>query len=148
MLLLLLSASLSFLHTLHLFTLTTFIFCYHKTSWGFRLTKTMSYVPPHLRNVASSTTVSTTTGTLDNHHHHHHHNNNNSLAFSNSHSNTSSLFNASRRTSAAPRTIAAVPDTVFPKWQPSERVSRMNPDQVTLHFEIRVFRVLRFFSWF
>ncbi|XP_024635995.1 ATP-dependent RNA helicase DBP2 isoform X2 [Medicago truncatula] len=91
----------------------------------------MSYVPPHLRNAASSTTVSTNTGTLDNHHHHHHHNNN--LAFSNSHSNSPSLFNASRRTSAAPpssRTIAAVPDTVFPKWQPSERVSRMNPDQI------------------
>ncbi|PNX82131.1 DEAD-box ATP-dependent RNA helicase, partial [Trifolium pratense] len=102
----------------------------------------MSYVPPHLRNAGSTTTTTTTTaatrlsstGTLDNnhHHHHHHHNNNNNhnLAFSNSHSNTPSLFNASRRTSAAPpqSRINAVPDTVFPNWQPSERVSRMNPD--------------------
>lgn len=94
----------------------------------------MSYVPPHLRN-ASSTAVATTTrpsassGTLD-----HHHNTN--LAFSSSypHSNSSSLANGSRRTSAAPppSRIVTVPDTVFPNWQPSERVSRMNPDQVPL----------------
>ncbi|XP_061366786.1 ATP-dependent RNA helicase DBP2-like isoform X2 [Gastrolobium bilobum] len=94
----------------------------------------MSYVPPHLRN-GSSTTVAT----LDNHNHHHH----TKLAFpsSNSHSNdnnynnnslTSSLSNASRRSSVAPppSRILAVPDPVIPHWQPSERVSRMNPDQI------------------
>lgn len=96
----------------------------------------MSYVPPHLRNV-SSTAVATTTrpsassGTLD----HHHHNNTN-LAFSSSysHSNSSSLDNGSRRTSVAPppSRIVTIPDTVFPNWQPSERVSRMYPDQVPL----------------
>ncbi|KAK2386540.1 DEAD-box ATP-dependent RNA helicase [Trifolium repens] len=100
----------------------------------------MSYVPPHLRNASSTTTTTTTaattkpssTGTLDNNHHHHHHHNNNNLAFSNSHSNTPSLFNASRRTSAAPpqSRITSVPNTVFPNWQPSERVSRMNPDLI------------------
>ncbi|KAL5077031.1 hypothetical protein RYX36_016015 [Vicia faba] len=104
----------------------------------------MSYVPPHLRN-ASSTAVATTTtrplsstGTLDNNHHHHH---NTNLAFSSSyshsHPNYSSLSNGTRRTSAAPppSRIITVPDTVFPNWQPSERVSRMNPDQIE---EVRI----------
>jgi hypothetical protein len=104
-----------------------------------------------LRNASSTTTTTTTaaatkpssTGTLDNNHHLHHHHNNNNLAFSNSHSNTPSLFNASRRTSAAPpqSRITAVPDTVFPNWQPSERVSRMNPDLVTLHSSFSPFFV-------
>ncbi|CAK8532662.1 unnamed protein product [Lathyrus sativus] len=99
----------------------------------------MSYVPPHLRN-AGSTAVATTTiatarpssssGTLDSHHHHH----NTNLTFfsSYSHSNSNSLSNGFRRTSAAPppSRIITVPDTVFPNWQPSERVSHMNPDQI------------------
>ncbi|XP_057429149.1 DEAD-box ATP-dependent RNA helicase 20-like isoform X2 [Lotus japonicus] len=89
----------------------------------------MSYVPPHLRS-ATSTTVATTTrpsssATLDNHHH-------TKLAFSSSHSNNnnnnSSLSNGPRRTSA-------LPDPLFPLWQPSERVSRMNPQQIE---EVRI----------
>ncbi|KAK7290337.1 hypothetical protein RIF29_04672 [Crotalaria pallida] len=82
-----------------------------------------SYVPPHLRN-SNSTTVATRT-TVDNNNNNHH-----SLAFSSS--NSISHSNASRRSSDAPppSRIFAVPDTVFPSWQPSERVSRMNPLQI------------------
>ncbi|KAI4307780.1 hypothetical protein L6164_030928 [Bauhinia variegata] len=94
----------------------------------------MSYVPPHLRN-SSSTTVATRTSslTLENDHH-------SKLAFpSNSHLKNSStanslctFSNASRRSSGnfTPSRIAAVPDPVFPQWQPSERVSRMKPEQI------------------
>ncbi|KAG4989501.1 hypothetical protein AAZX31_11G207300 [Glycine max] len=95
----------------------------------------MSYVPPHLRNPSSTTvaTARTPSVTLDNHHHHHH-----KLAFaSNTTTNCSpslSSFhnNASRRSSAAPPSprILANPDTIFPQWQPSERVSRMTPEQI------------------
>ncbi|OIW20207.1 hypothetical protein TanjilG_06618 [Lupinus angustifolius] len=80
----------------------------------------MSYVPPHMRNT-SSTTVD----------------NNTKLAFPSSNSNSNSnnnnsLYNGSRRTSAAPppSRIVAAPDPVFPPWQPSQRVSRMNPHQI------------------
>lgn len=109
----------------------------------------MSYVPPHLRNTSSTTVAATTTtrassATLDDHNHHHHHHHTTKLAFSSSHSHshssnknpspTPSLSNASRRSSAAPPSsrILAVPDPLFPHWQPSERVSRFNPDQVPL----------------
>jgi len=104
----------------------------------------MSYVPPHLRNNASATvaTARTPSVTLDNnHHHHHHHNNHHKLAFSsnnNTNANCSpslpSFHNASRRSgSAAPSPrIFATPDPVFPQWQPSERASRMTPEQVPI----------------
>lgn len=101
--------------------------------------KTMSYVPPHLRS-SSSTTVATRISSLtpDSNDH-------SKLAFSsNSHFNSSptpsspsTFSNPSRRISGAPsssRTLS-VPDAVFPHWQPSERVSRMKPEQVSLfHF--------------
>ncbi|WVY94836.1 hypothetical protein V8G54_033924 [Vigna mungo] len=104
----------------------------------------MSYVPPHLRNNGSATvaTARTPSVTLDNNNHHHHnHNNHHKLAFtSNNNNNTNangspslpSFHNASRRSSAAlpsPR-IFATPDPVFPQWQPSERASRMTPEQI------------------
>ncbi|CAL0308968.1 unnamed protein product [Lupinus luteus] len=76
----------------------------------------MSYVPPHMRN-STSTTID-----------------NNTISTSNSHSNNNnnSLFNPSRRTSAAPppSRFLSAPDPLFPPWQPSQRVSRMNPHQI------------------
>ncbi|BAT88219.1 DEAD-box ATP-dependent RNA helicase 20-like isoform X1 [Vigna umbellata] len=103
----------------------------------------MSYVPPHLRNNGSATvaTARTPSVTLDNNNHHHNHNNHHKLAFtSNNNNNTNangspslpSFHNASRRSSAAPPSprIFATPDPVFPQWQPSERASRMTPEQI------------------
>ncbi|KAI4306291.1 hypothetical protein L6164_029579 [Bauhinia variegata] len=94
----------------------------------------MSYVPPHLRN-SSSTTLTTRASSLnlDNNHH-------SKLAFpSNSHfrnsspaSSLSTFSNASRRSSGdfpSSKTVS-VPDPIFPQWQPSERVSRMKPEQI------------------
>ncbi|KAG4923542.1 hypothetical protein JHK87_049082 [Glycine soja] len=98
----------------------------------------MSYVPPHLRNATSTSvaTARTPSVTLDNNNnnHHHHH----KLAFPSNTTTTNcspSLSfhnNASRRSSAAPPSprILATPDAVFPQWQPSERVSRMTPEQI------------------
>ncbi|KAL9320155.1 hypothetical protein ACSQ67_011994 [Phaseolus vulgaris] len=101
----------------------------------------MSYVPPHLRNNSSATvaTARTPSVTLDNNNHHHHNNNHHKLAFaSNNNTNANcspslpSFHNASRRSSAAPPSprIFATPDPVFPQWQPSERASRMTPEQI------------------
>lgn len=118
--------------------------------------KTMSYVPPHLRS-SSSTTVATRISslTLDSNDH-------SKLAFSsNSHfnggtptpSSLSSFSNSSRRSNGAPPTsrTLAVPDAVFPHWQPSERVSRMKPEQVhtpsfycLYHIQLKCFK----FRWF
>lgn len=99
----------------------------------------MSYVPPHLRNSSATTTTTTTTSvTLDNVNDHITKLSNS--ASSNFHSKISSatstwnslptLSNASRRTSAAPRTVA-VPEVFFPQWNPSERVLRLNSQQVS-----------------
>ncbi|KAG8633672.1 ATP-dependent RNA helicase RhlE isoform X1 [Manihot esculenta] len=98
----------------------------------------MSYVPPHLRNSSATTTTTTTTSvTLDNVNDHITKLSNS--ASSNFHSKISSatstwnslptLSNASRRTSAAPRTVA-VPEVFFPQWNPSERVLRLNSQQI------------------
>ncbi|KAK4274935.1 hypothetical protein QN277_018092 [Acacia crassicarpa] len=91
----------------------------------------MSYVPPHLRS-SSSTTVAARISSLalDN-------NDYSKLANSNSHTtptppSSSTFSNSSRRSSGAPplsRTLS-VPESVFPQWQPSERVSRMKPEQI------------------
>ncbi|KAH1196883.1 ATP-dependent RNA helicase DBP2 [Glycine max] len=99
----------------------------------------MSYVPPHLRNATSTSvaTARTPSVTLDNNNnnHHHHH----KLAFPSNTTTTTNCSpslsfhnNASRRSSAAPPSprILATPDAVFPQWQPSERVSRMTPEQI------------------
>ncbi|XP_014518797.1 DEAD-box ATP-dependent RNA helicase 20 [Vigna radiata var. radiata] len=104
----------------------------------------MSYVPPHLRNNGSATvaTARTPSVTLDNNNHHHHNlNNHHKLAFTSNNNNTTnangspslpSFHNASRWSSAAPPSprIFATPDPVFPQWQPSERASRMTPEQI------------------
>ncbi|XP_027334905.1 ATP-dependent RNA helicase DBP2-like isoform X2 [Abrus precatorius] len=86
----------------------------------------MSYVPPHLRNATSTTvaTARTSAVTLENHH--------TKLAFHSNNNSLPSFPNASRRSSAAPPSprILAAPDPVFPHWQPSERVSRMTPNQI------------------
>ncbi|XP_062081614.1 DEAD-box ATP-dependent RNA helicase 52A-like isoform X2 [Humulus lupulus] len=86
----------------------------------------MSYVPPHLRNLISSTTSTTTTTS----------NTSPTLTLptdcanlfytsnSNSYSNSSNGF---RRTSS---TLSPLPDPVFPLWKPSQRVLTMNPDQI------------------
>lgn len=111
-----------------------------------RLRQTMSYVPPHLRNNGSAAvaTARTPSVTLDNNNnnHHHHHNNHHKLAFTSNNNNTNAncspslptFHNASRRSSAAPPSprIFATPDPVFPQWQPSERASRMTPEQVAI----------------
>ncbi|KAI9118267.1 hypothetical protein K1719_010599 [Acacia pycnantha] len=91
----------------------------------------MSYVPPHLRS-SSSTTVAARISSLalDNNDH-------SKLANSHFHTSptppsSSTFSNSSRRSSGAPpisRTFS-VPDPVFPHWQPSERVSRMKPEQI------------------
>ncbi|XP_048227048.1 ATP-dependent RNA helicase DBP2 isoform X2 [Ricinus communis] len=91
----------------------------------------MSYVPPHLRNSTATTTTTTTTTTITS-----------SITLENDHSTklststwkslSSTLSNGSRRTTAAftsPRTLS-VPDPVLPQWTPSERVLRLNSQQV------------------
>ena len=82
--------------------------------------KTMSYVPPHLRNSGPTTTTKISSVNLDN--------GRTNLSFSSSSSNSSlssPSSNAFRRSSAS-----SVPNSVLPQWQPSERVLRMKPDQV------------------
>ncbi|KAE8039428.1 hypothetical protein FH972_011839 [Carpinus fangiana] len=82
----------------------------------------MSYVPPHLRNSASSAAAATTTTTTIR---------TSSINLDTDRtklSNSSSFSNASRRSSSSLR--LAVPDPVFPPWKPSERVLRMNPEQI------------------
>lgn len=95
----------------------------------------MSYVPPHLRNSAGR---KTTTATI---------NSNGADHFSSKHSSHQSkipsiygngelekqVFSISARRSSInytlPKTLA-VPDPVFPKWKPSERVLRLKSEQV------------------
>ncbi|KAJ7959946.1 DEAD-box ATP-dependent RNA helicase [Quillaja saponaria] len=95
----------------------------------------MSYVPPHLRN-SSSTAVATRTESRSS-----------SLnddptklsVPSNSHFKNSStttsyttFSNGSRRSNGTlpPARVLTVPDPVFPQWKPSERVSRITPEQI------------------
>ncbi|PHU07183.1 ATP-dependent RNA helicase p62 [Capsicum chinense] len=95
----------------------------------------MSYVPPHLRNSAGR---KTTTATI---------NSNGADHFSSKHSSHQSripsiygngelekqVFSISARRSSInytlPKTLA-VPDPVFPKWKPSERVLRLKSEQI------------------
>ncbi|KDP45713.1 hypothetical protein JCGZ_17320 [Jatropha curcas] len=108
----------------------------------------MSYVPPHLRNssshatTATSTTIINTTTTafssltLDSDQNA---NLDHSSSCSNFHSPTSNwnslptLSNASRRTCStafqSPRTLS-IPEPVFPQWNPSDRVLRLNSQQI------------------
>ncbi|KAK9279376.1 hypothetical protein L1049_013055 [Liquidambar formosana] len=95
----------------------------------------MSYVPPHLRNSISSSVAptshpsQTTSVALDTTDHTNTTTNNKLFCSSNSHFNNfspatlPSFSNGSRRNSA-------VPETVFPHWKPSERVSRLKPEQI------------------
>ncbi|XP_057987519.1 ATP-dependent RNA helicase DBP2 isoform X2 [Hevea brasiliensis] len=97
----------------------------------------MSYIPPHLRNSTTTTTSSLTLDSVSDHISKLSHS-----ASSNLHTKISSatstwnslptLSNGSRRTSVAvtsPRTLA-VPEVVFPQWSPSERVLRLNSQQI------------------
>ncbi|XP_028768863.1 ATP-dependent RNA helicase DBP2 isoform X1 [Neltuma alba] len=91
----------------------------------------MSYVPPHLRS-SSSTTVAARISSLSLDTNDHSKLPNSHFHTSLTPSSSSSFSNSSRRTSGAPplsRTLS-VPDPVFPHWQPSERVSRMKPEQI------------------
>ncbi|KAJ4834395.1 hypothetical protein Tsubulata_007337 [Turnera subulata] len=91
----------------------------------------MSYVPPHLRTSSASLTTTTATlssPSLDT----------TDLRSNNSNSSSSSSSSAAappRRSLSAssvlpsPRTLA-VPETVFPRWLPSDRVLRFTPDKI------------------
>uniref|UniRef100_A0A803PVP8 RNA helicase n=1 Tax=Cannabis sativa TaxID=3483 RepID=A0A803PVP8_CANSA len=85
----------------------------------------MSYVPPHLRNLISSTTTTTTTTSKSN--------TSPTLTLATDctnlsyTSNSNSYSNGFRRSSS---TLSPLPDPVFPLWNPSQRVLTMSPDQV------------------
>jgi hypothetical protein len=106
----------------------------------FTARKTMSYIPPHLRNSSSNATITASrahsvppTDTND-------HPN---LSHSSSNFNTSSsttFASPSRRSSGAFSRTISVPQPVFPNWTPSDRVLRFNPDQV--HFFFFFFKFL------
>ncbi|CAK7323483.1 unnamed protein product [Dovyalis caffra] len=97
----------------------------------------MSYIPPHLRNSSSTTTITTSrtnslplTDTNDHANLSHSSSNVNSkTTTSSSATSSSSTFNSRRSSGGVARTIS-VPEPVFPKWTPSDRVLRFNPDQI------------------
>ncbi|KAH6814191.1 hypothetical protein C2S51_023209 [Perilla frutescens var. frutescens] len=95
----------------------------------------MSYVPPHLRN-SSATASAAAAKTLVNGNSDHFH----SKQLNGSHSqfasaksnynngNSSNLWNAGSRSSG--NYVSSVPEPVTPQWKPSDRVIRLNPEQV------------------
>ncbi|KAF9670960.1 hypothetical protein SADUNF_Sadunf13G0123400 [Salix dunnii] len=90
----------------------------------------MSYIPPHLRNSSSTATITTSIArsappTYTNDHP--------NLSHSSSDFNTSSstpFTPYSRRSSGTLSRTISVPQPVSPKWTPSDRVLRFNPDQI------------------
>ncbi|XP_021993662.1 ATP-dependent RNA helicase DBP2 isoform X2 [Helianthus annuus] len=87
----------------------------------------MSYVPPHLRkSVAATTTTTTVTATILN---------TTTTTTANHNLNSKSVHNAATRRSSSnnhiqPSRALAVPNAVFPRWKPSERVLRLKPEQI------------------
>lgn len=95
----------------------------------------MSYVPPHLRN-SSATTAAAAAKTLVNGNSDHFHSkqlNGSHSQFAsaksnNNNGNSSNLWNAGSRSSG--NYVSSVPEPVNPQWKPSDRVIRLNPEQV------------------
>ncbi|KAF6143032.1 hypothetical protein GIB67_041100 [Kingdonia uniflora] len=86
-----------------------------------------SYVPPHLRSSSSSTTTTTATTTRSNNGYAKTLETNQKLYSPTSRTtNSAPSFNGARRTSSS----SNVPQPVFQEWKPSDRVSRLNPDQI------------------
>ncbi|MFS7987163.1 putative RNA helicase [Helianthus anomalus] len=89
----------------------------------------MSYVPPHLRkSVAATTTTTTVTATILN-------TTTTTITTANHNLNSKSVHNAATRRSSSnnhiqPSRALAVPNAVFPRWKPSERVLRLKPEQI------------------
>ncbi|KAJ0076365.1 hypothetical protein Patl1_35027 [Pistacia atlantica] len=96
----------------------------------------MSYLPPHLRNSTSdsmskASPTNSSVVTLNTDH--------SKLSFSSNSNSVASFSNAFRRTAAA----QTLPEPVFATWKPSDRILRLQPQQIEevrsrLHVDVNV----------
>ncbi|KAJ0076373.1 hypothetical protein Patl1_35029 [Pistacia atlantica] len=87
---------------------------------GCKKNKTMSYLPPHLRNSTSNSMskaspTNSSVATLNTDH--------SKLSFSSNSNSVASFSNAFRRTAAA----QTLPEPFFATWKPSDRILRLQP---------------------